>query len=169
MAFMEAMWRTQKWEYFPPDFRMGFRLFRTPLIGQLMNGPLNVFVNQILPQATVRTLSEAEMARYRAPFRTVKSRRPVWQWPMEIPIEGQPADVHAIVSAYHEQLKRSPVPKLVLYGHPGGLISPDSVPELVESLPNTQAVDIGEGIHYLQEDNPHGIGEALAAWLDRLA
>ena len=77
--------------------------------------------------------------------------------------------MHAIVSAYHKQLKGSPVPKLVFYGHPGGLISPEDLSEIVESLPNTEAVDIGEGIHYLQEDNPHRIGEALAAWLDRLA
>ncbi len=31
-------------------------------------------------------------------------------------------------------------------------------------MPNIETVDIGKGIHYLQEDNPHLIGEELASW-----
>jgi haloalkane dehalogenase len=168
IAFMEAIWRPLKWQQIPPGFRMGFRLFRTPLVGTLMNGPLNFFVNQLVPRAVVRKLSATERARYREPFGTVKSRRPVWQWPKEVPIEGKPADVTAIVQAYHERLIESPVPKLMFYAHPGGLISRESAEWIVENFPNTEAVDVGEGIHYLQEDHPHLIGEAIAAWYDRL-
>jgi haloalkane dehalogenase len=169
IAFTEAIWRPQKWECFPPGFRMGFWLVRVLAIGELMNGPSNMFVNQILPRTVVRTLTATEMACYREPYRTVKSRRPVWQWPKEILIDGKPSDVHAIVSAYHEQLKHSTVPKLVFCAHLGGLISHDDIAWIVESLPNTEAVDIGQGIHYLQEDNPRLIGDTIAKWYDRLA
>ena len=60
MAFMEAAMRPAKWDDFPNDFRMGFRLFRTPGIGWLMISVMNMFVTKILPQAIVRKLSEEE-------------------------------------------------------------------------------------------------------------
>ena len=31
-------------------------------------------------------------------------------------------------------------------------------------LKNLQAIDIGEEIHFIQEDNPHLIGSELAKW-----
>jgi haloalkane dehalogenase len=37
-----------------------------------------------------------------------------------------------------------------------------------DNLPNQESVDIGEGVHYVQEDNPHLIGEKLAGWVSRL-
>jgi hypothetical protein len=77
--------------------------------------------------------------------------------------------VHAIVAAYQEKLEQSPVPKLVFCAHPGGLTSPHDIAWIVENLPSTEAVDIGEGIHFLQEDNLHLSGETIAAWYDRLA
>ena len=33
-----------------------------------------------------------------------------------------------------------------------------------ETFPNLDTVDIGDGIHFVQEDNPHQIGEKLAEW-----
>jgi len=37
-----------------------------------------------------------------------------------------------------------------------------SVPK--QNLKNLETVDIGEGRHFVQEDNPHAIGEALSDW-----
>ncbi len=31
-------------------------------------------------------------------------------------------------------------------------------------LSNLTTIDVGEGIHYLQEDHPHEIGEGIAKW-----
>lgn len=36
------------------------------------------------------------------------------------------------------------------------------------SLPNLQTVDIGAGIHNLQEDHPAEIAQAIASWIDQL-
>jgi haloalkane dehalogenase len=161
LVFMEAILRPVRWAEFPSDFKLGFRLMRTPGIGWLMISVMNMFVKQILPQATVRKLSHEEKRRYAEPFPTVRSRRPVRQWPLEIPIDGRPADVHDVVSEYGEWLQKTQLPKLFFYGKPGGIIDPTM---LQEHIANLETVDIGAGIHYLQEDNPHLIGRELAAW-----
>jgi haloalkane dehalogenase len=168
LAFMEAIIKPATWSEFPAGFRMGFRLFRTPLIGWLMIAGMNVFVEQILPKAMVRPLTEKEKDYYRAPYSRVRDRKPLWRWPNEIPIDGKPADVSAIVQSYNERLQVSELPKLLFYAHPGGIINSVMVQWCQDNLRNLKVVDIGEGIHYLQEDNPHAIGSELAAWYSRL-
>ncbi len=168
LAFMEAIIRPSSWAQFPKDFKMGFKLMRTPGRGWLMISVANVFVKQILPQAIVRELTTEEKARYAEPFPTVKSRKPVRVWPLEVPIDGKPADVAALVSANCEKLQASELPKLLFYATPGGIIDAAAVTWCAEHLPNLQTVDIGDGIHYLQEDNPRLIGEKLATWYQAL-
>ena len=164
IAFMEAIIKPSKWEEFPSDFKTGFKLFRTPGVGWLMISVMNVFVNQLLPQAIVRKLSSEEKDYYAAPFRTVKSRKPVRQWPCEIPIDGTPVDVHEAVSNYNQKLQTSEVAKLLFTATPGGIIDGKMVEWCQQNLKNLKIVDIGDGIHFLQEDNPHLIGEELSKW-----
>ncbi|MGB0505129.1 MAG: haloalkane dehalogenase [Pikeienuella sp.] len=167
IAFMEALIRPMNWASFPPDFRTGFKMMRTPVIGWLMISGLNMFVNKILPSAIVRKLSDEEMARYRAPFLTVRSRRPLHIWPCEIPIEGSPQDVYAVVDDYSRWLGQTEIPKLLFYGTPGGTVQKANVAWCKQHMPNLETVDIGPGIHFLQEDNPHLIGEKLVEWMVR--
>ena len=164
IAFMEALLKPVRWEDFPSDFKMGFKLFRTSGIGWLMISVMNMFVTQILPQAIVRKLSAEEKNYYAAPYKTVQSRKPVRQWPCEIPIEGKPADVYEVISNYNQKLQESEVPKLLFFATPGGIIDSRTVDWCTQHLKNLTVVHIGEGIHFLQEDNPHLIGEELAKW-----
>ncbi len=164
IAFMEAILKTSTWADFPKDMKMGFRLFRTPLIGWLMIVGLNIFIEKILPKATVRKLTEEEMNHYREPFKKIKDRKPMWRWPNEIPIDGKPSDVTEIVQTYGRKLKESSCPKLMFFAHPGGIISAQMVTWCQQNLKNLKTVDIGEGIHFLQEDNPKLIGTELSKW-----
>ncbi len=168
LAFMEAIVKPAKWSEFPPDFKIGFKMFRTPVVGWLMISVMNVFVKKILPEAIVRPLSTEEKRFYAAPFATIASRKPVRQWPCEIPIDGKPADVHKAVSDYSHWLQKTPLPKLLFYAHPGGIINATVLEWCKQHFPNLQTVDLGKGIHYLQEDHPHQIGENLAKWLPSL-
>jgi haloalkane dehalogenase len=168
IAFMEAILKPASWSAFPKDFKAGFKLMRTPAVGFLMISVMNVFLNQILPKATVRKLSAAEMLIYKKPFASVKSRKPVRQWPLEIPIDGQPADMHKIVADYCDWFQAASIPKLLFHATPGGIIDAAMVAWCKDKLDNLQTVDIGAGIHYLQEDNPHLIGEQLAKWYKTL-
>jgi len=169
LAFMEAIYRPLSWSGMPPEFKLAFRMMRAPGMGWLMVSVLNSFVKQVLPQATVRSLREEEMRHYKAPYPTIASRKPLRQWPLEIPFDGKPADVHEAVAAYFQWLQETPIPKLLFHAHPGGLISPKDVAWMKEHLPNLKTVDIGKGIHYVQEDQPHRIGEELARWYPSLS
>lgn len=84
----------------------------------------NFFVEQVLRARVLRPLSVEEMAEYRRPFAEPgEGRRPTLTWPREIPIEGEPADVAAIVAAYADWLTTSDVPKLFVKGEPGSILA----------------------------------------------
>ena len=168
IAFMEAIVRPSKWSEFPRDFKMGFKLFRTPGVGWFMISVMNMFVKQILPQAIVRDLSDEEKAYYGSPYPTIASRKPVRQWPCEIPIDGTPADVHQAVEEYNRKLQESDLPKILFHATPGGIIGAETVQWCKDNLKNLRCVDIGKGIHFVQEDNPSLIGEELAKWYQGL-
>ncbi|MFQ5349949.1 MAG: haloalkane dehalogenase [Thermoanaerobaculia bacterium] len=168
LAFMEAIVRPSSWREFPAAYKTVFRLFRAPLTGWLMIQVLNLFLDRILPDTVVRSLGAEEMAAYKAPYPTIASRRPLRQWPREIPIDGRPADVHDAVAAYSDWLQHTELPKLFVRVHPGAVL-PRPVAEWVEaSFPNLRSVDVGKGIHFIQEDHPQAIGRAVAEWLDGL-
>ena len=168
LAFMESIVRPSSWSAFPKDYKVGFRLMRTPGVGWFMISVMNAFVKQILPQAIVRDLSPEETAHYEAPYPTVGSRKPVRQWPCEIPIDGKPADVHSAVADYSRWLQETDLPKLLFHASPGGITDEATLAWCRESFPNLETVDIGDGIHFVQEDNPHRIGLELARWYNAL-
>jgi haloalkane dehalogenase len=109
------------------------------------------------------------MEYYREPFRKPEYRKPVWRWPNEIPIEGKPEDVTEAVSEYNQKLQKSNIPKLLIYGEPGALITKPVVDWCVKNLSNLKTVNVGAGIHYLQEDNPHAIGLEIAKRYESIA
>ena len=87
------------------------------------------------------------------------------RWANEIPIEGEPADVQAIVVANQAYLATSALPKLLLYAATGALIGAAEVTWCTRTCPQLTAIDIGSGIHFLPEDQPDAIGSAIAGWL----
>ena len=92
------------------------------------------------------------------------ARRPVWRWPNEIPVDGEPADVTALVGEYSAWLGSSSVPKLLLHAQPGAILRKDLVAWCREHVKNLTTVDAGPGLHFIQEDRPHEIGEAIRTW-----
>jgi multidrug efflux pump len=142
------------WNDFPADAVDIFKKVRTPGVGEKMIFDENAFVEQLLPGTTVRKLTEAEMAVYRAPFSTRESRRPMWRFPNELPIEREPADVYSMVEEAHRALAQSSYPKLLFVGEPGGLVTPAFAESFANGLKNCKVVHIGPGIHYVEEDNP---------------
>lgn len=127
----------------------------------------NVLVEKVLPAGTIRTLSEAEMTVYRAPYlRPGEDRRPTLTWTREIPIDETPADVHAIVAANAAWMARSAVPKLLISGRPGALLTGPLL-ALARTWPHQREVSV-DGLHFLPEDSPTQIAGALAGWLPSL-
>ena len=123
-----------------------------------------MFIEQLLPQASGRPLTEKEMNFYREPFRDPASRMPIWRFPQETPIGGEPRDVWDAVTAYSEKLQRSELPKLMLYVTPGALLTQEHVEWCQQNFKNLTSVDIGPGAHFIQESSPRRIGREIAAW-----
>ncbi|QND58340.1 haloalkane dehalogenase [Mesorhizobium huakuii] len=167
LAFMEFIRPFERWEDFHqrPQAREMFKALRTPGVGEKLVLEDNVFVEKVLPASVLRTMSNEEMAAYRAPFPTPESRKPVLRLPRELPIEGQPADVAAISEHDHRALRLSTYPKLLFAGDPGALISPQAAKEFAAGLKNCRFINLGPGAHYLQEDHADAIGSAIAGWL----
>src|SRR5258707_1395421 len=81
--------------------------------GEAMVLEHNLFVEKMLPRSILRGLTEGEMAHYRRPFAEPgEGRRPTLTWPRQVPLDGGPADVAKIMSAYAQWLTTSSVPKL---------------------------------------------------------
>jgi haloalkane dehalogenase len=165
IAFMEAILMPLTWEEFPSDAKKIFQTIRTPNVGYDLILNKNFFVEQLLPGAVIRNLTEEEMDHYREPYKTTDSRKPTWVWPNEIPIDGKPTDVHNIVTNYNAWLQKTELPMILFYANPGGLINASVVDWSKANLKNLETVNLGQGIHYLQEDHPKAIGEALASWV----
>ncbi|HEX9347770.1 MAG TPA: haloalkane dehalogenase [Gemmatimonadales bacterium] len=168
LAFMEAiLGPVPSWEQFPPQGREIFQKLRTPGVGETMVLDHNMFVEQLLPGSVVRSLSPAEMQHYRAPFVERTARKPMLAWPREIPIAGEPADVVTVVSRYRYALCQSQLPKLLFTVEPGMLVRAPLVAWCRASLPKLDVIALGRGLHFVQEDHPHAIGEHIAAWVRR--
>jgi haloalkane dehalogenase len=168
LAFFEAILAPiPSWDDFPAELRDVFRGFRSPETGRSLLIDQNVFIEKVLPGAVVRGLTEVEMDRYREPFKDPASREPVYRWPNELPIGGEPADVTEIVGAYNAWLQETDVPKLLLHAEPGAITRAPLVEWCKANLKELEVVHVGAGIHYLQEDNPDGIGKAVADWYRR--
>jgi haloalkane dehalogenase len=166
LAYMEAIVRPVTWAEWPENARRVFQGLRSPA-GEEMILVKNVFVERILPGSVLRKLSDEEMAAYRAPWLTPgESRRPMLTWPREIPIEGEPADVVALVEEYGRWLAQSRVPKVFVNAEPGSILV-GAQREFCRQWPNQHEVTV-PGIHFIQEDSPAEIGRAVAELVRRI-
>ncbi|MGH7838741.1 MAG: haloalkane dehalogenase, partial [Candidatus Binataceae bacterium] len=162
IAYMEAVVMPLTWAEWPEAAGEIFRALRSPA-GEELVLKKNIFVENILPASVMRGLTEAEMTVYRRPYTEPgESRRPMLTWPRQIPIDGEPADVVAIVKDYGAWLATSQIPKLFVNGDPGMIVA-GRARELCRGWPNQREVMV-KGTHFLQEDSPHAIGEAIAGW-----
>ena len=164
IAFMEAMVGPLTWATMPNGFKFGFRMMRMPGAGWLMISVANMFVKQMLPSLVHRGLTPEAQAHYASAVPTVASRKAVRQWPREVPISGQPADNVAVIKGYGDWLTRTQLPKILFHANPAIILRQDDVAWCRENMANLQTVDIGDGLHFIQEDNPGLIGAELSKW-----
>lgn len=165
IAYMEALVLPRRWSDFPPQREQLFRALRGA-DGERLVMEENFFVETVLPRSVLRPLSDADMAAYRAATATPGARRQTLVWARELPIDGAPADVDEAVAAYAAWLARSTVPKLLIRANPGALLTGRAL-DFCRTWPNQREVMVN-GIHYVQEDSPHEIGQALRQFvLDR--
>jgi haloalkane dehalogenase len=166
IAYMEAIVQPRRWADFPQGRDQIFRALRSEQGEHLVLNE-NVFIETVLPRSIIRRLGDAEMDAYRKPFLQREARVPMLVWPRELPIEGEPADIVAVVERYGEWLASSPIPKLFINAEPSALLT-DRARKVCRSWPNQREVCV-KGIHFVQEDSPAEIGAALRTFLIDLA
>jgi len=166
IAYMEAIVRPLVWAEWPEASRRMFEGFRSAA-GEEMILDRNLFVERVLPASVLRPLEPAEMAEYRRPFAGAREDRwPTLAWPREIPIEGEPADVVALVAAYAEWMAQNEVPKLFVNAEPGAILT-GAPREFCRLWPNQSEITV-RGSHFIQEDAGPEIGRAIADWAEGL-
>ena len=166
VVYMEAIVQSLSWGQWPSAASRIFQGFRSGS-GESMILEDNLFVERVLPGSIIRDLTEQEMDVYRRPFlETGESRRPTLTWPREIPLDGQPADVVSIVDEYSAWLSGSQVPKLFVNAEPGAILT-GSQRDFCRTWPNQTEVTV-KGVHFVQEDSPDEIGDAIIRWIGGL-
>ena len=166
VAYMEAIVQPVSWDAWPEAARGIFEAMRSPA-GETIILEKNVFVERILPGSIIRELTDVEMDEYRRPYvEPGESRRPTLTWPREIPFDGAPEDVDAIVSDYAAWLAGNDLPKLFVNADPGSILTGPQR-EFCRTWPNQQEVTVA-GIHFIQEDSPDEIGAAIRTWLTQI-
>lgn len=167
IAFMEAVVKPMEWADRGEQFQSIFRMLRSEK-GWPACRDDNFFVERVLPGSVMRRLGEQEMAAYRAPFADKEARYPTWVFPNDVPLGGEPADVVEAVQRFGELLPGTGIPMLLLAFEPGAIVQGTEVEWCRRQFPALTVKEMGAGIHFVQEDQPRAIGEAIAGWLDSL-
>jgi haloalkane dehalogenase len=165
IAYMEAIVRPMAWDDWPESARGIFQGFRSEK-GEELVLQRNMFVDMVLPSAVLRKLTDEEMEHYRAPFPNPDDRQPTLNWPRHIPIQGEPAHMVDLVDDYARWMAQSELPKLFINADPGSILTGPQR-EFCRTWPNQTEVTVA-GAHFVQEDSPGEIGQAVAHWLQGL-
>jgi haloalkane dehalogenase len=166
IAYMEAIVAPLTWKEWPEASRPLFQALRSEA-GEKLVLEKNVFVEKILPASIQRSLTDEELDAYRAPFPLPgEDRRAMLSWPRSLPIDGTPAEIVAIVDEYSNWMADNTIPKLFINASPGAILV-GAQREFCRSWANQTEVTVA-GIHFVQEDSPVEIGDALASWYETL-
>jgi haloalkane dehalogenase len=164
IVYMEGIVRPfSSWEEWPELTRAFFEGQRSSA-GEDLILRKNLFIEYLLP---LRGISPDAIEVYRRYFRNPGvSRQPMLSWTRDLPIAGEPADVVEIVESYARWLSGSQIPKLFIDAEPGGFLV-GRQREFCRSWPNQESVTIS-GSHFLPEEAPAEVGEAMARFVARV-
>jgi haloalkane dehalogenase len=168
IVYMEAMVRPRLWTDMPPDRQETFKRLRGPE-GDKMVLEENFFVEKMLfERGVIRELAPAEREAYLKPYREPGvSRLPTLVWPRQIPFDGDPPDMYARVKRYSDWLSQSHhLPKLFINADEGHGTA-GAAREFCRAWPNQREITV-RAKHYVTEDCPHDVGEAVADFVKQL-
>lgn len=169
VAVLETILEGLRFSDYPPAGKTLFQTLRTPGEGEAFVLEHNGFLEKSLENGVKTGLLEADRHAYYAPFPDAASRRPMLQWTRELPIDGEPADVLAVVEENARWVERSAAtPKLVLTFEGAPLSRASRIRTWAdEPATNLQVMPLGPAGHHAPEDVPRDIAAALRAWLPR--
>lgn len=163
ICYMEAIVSPINWSDWPEQARGIFKGFRSAK-GEDLILKRNMFIEAVLPSSIIRKLTKDEMDEYRKPFLNESDRQVTLNWPRQIPIEGEPSHMFRLVTSYAEWISNDgDIPKLFINADPGSILIGNQR-EFCRGWKNQTEVTVN-GLHFIQEDSPHEIGEAISSWM----
>jgi pimeloyl-ACP methyl ester carboxylesterase len=131
------------------------RLFRMPVVGELLVKGLGVFQRMFLFRAGVakpERLTPAVKRAYLAPHPTWTSRTGILQFPRQIPSgpTGPVADLDGYLEEALEQFRDRPV--AIAWGMQDPAFKPFFIDRFVKTFPDARVARIDDASHFLQED-----------------
>ena len=90
VAFMETILRPMTWDDFPGPARPRVESLRAPGVGETKVLDENFFIEVALRATVLSGLSDEDLEVYRSPYPTRESRRPLLEWPRELPDRRPP-------------------------------------------------------------------------------
>lgn len=168
LCFMETFPFTCDWDEFPLPLRPLFFAFRQERLGRFLIINRNLFIRMVLPFGVIRHLPRSVRRIYQKPFRQRASRYPVYVWPNQLPINDRQDETWKAIEEIEKGLGSMPQPMLLLRFRPGAVLGPARIRWLLDQIPNLDISDCGRGLHYVQEDNPEAIADAIEHWLHPL-
>lgn len=164
IVHMESVAIPMTWADIPEPAHPFFKALRSPAGEELVLKD-NIFIEQRLQPAILRPLAKEEMEHYRKPYlQPGEGRRPTLSWPRSLPLDGDLTDVRRAMYEYLPWIASDAVPKLLINGDPGAIMT-GRARSVVRAWANQTEVTVS-GRKILQEDSPHDIGEAIAAFIE---
>jgi haloalkane dehalogenase len=164
LVFYESYIRSVTQEDFALPMHEQLSLFEDDTFDIIMNA--SNFVDKVMPQSMTRPLSEGEIEHYRNPFLSTGSGKPLQKYIEELPLSNN--ETNKLIDAYSTLLQKSTIPKLMIYSIPGFITTIATVIWAKEHLPNLEIIEIGEAMHFAQENDPVMMGETISVWMQGL-
>lgn len=157
--------------------KMMFWMFRNDRLAKRMIVKKPKIQNMIVPMMTKRRLSDEEKLAYREPYATDTAKRQLMfegpgpvNFPKKKNLKPENATNEFIVmmNSNAANLKGTKIPLLILYAKPGFILRKKALKYAKANYPNLTTEYIGKGKHFLPEDHPKAIGQAISNWLTKI-
>jgi pimeloyl-ACP methyl ester carboxylesterase len=152
------------WAWELPSFLPPFlREFRTEGLGEILALGGNLFVESIPGGMAKREIDPLMMEAYRAPFPDYWSRVGTLAFQREIPLTERDRSAR-LMGSIHESLDRLEVPVKLVWGMRDPVFQPVFLEQWLEIFPGAAVVRVESAAHFVPEDEPDSVTEALRDW-----
>jgi len=150
------------WAWELPSFVPPFiREFRTDGLGEILALAGNLFVESIPGGMANRDTDPVMMEAYRAPFPDYWSRIGALAFQRDIPLTERDRSAE-LMGRVQERLAGLDVPVTLLWGMRDPVFQPVFLDQWRELFPHALAIELPDAAHFVPEDRPDAIVEALA-------
>jgi cis-3-alkyl-4-acyloxetan-2-one decarboxylase len=158
-----ALMNTWAWEL--PSFLGPFlREFRTEGLGEILALGGNLFIESIPGGMARRDIDPVMMDAYRAPFPDYWSRAGMLAFQRDIPLTERDRSA-PLMGSIHERLASIDVPVLLVWGLRDRVFQPVFLEQWREVFPTARTVELENAAHFLVEDRPDAVTEALVGFV----